>query len=120
MTFQKCCRLSGKKAFSDVFKQAVVSADASFKILGRDTGQPHARLGMAVSRQVDRRAVERNRLKRLIRESFRSHYLSDTQHRPVDIVVLPRRGAVSTSNRQLLEQLSRHWGRIDARLSKEH
>jgi len=120
MTFQRRCRLSGKKAFSAVFQQAVVSADESFKILGRDTGQPHARLGMAVSRQVDRRAVERNRLKRIIRESFRLHYLSDTRHQPVDIVVLPRRGAVSASNRRLFEQLSRHWGRIDERLTKEH
>jgi len=120
MTFQRRCRLSGKKAFSDVFQQAVVSADASFKILGRDTGQPGARLGMAVSRQVDRRAVQRNRLKRIIRESFRLHYLSGTGLRPVDVVVLPRRAAVSTSNQRLFEQLSRHWGQIDKRLSKEH
>lgn len=120
MTFPKRCRLSGSKAFSQVFEQAVVSADACFKILGRDTGQSDARLGMAVSRQVDRRAVGRNRLKRIIRESFRLHYLSGDKRPPVDVIVLPRQQAVSTSNRHLFEQLSRHWGRIDERVSKEH
>ncbi len=72
---------------------------------------------MAVSRQVDRRAVERNRLKRIIRESFRQHYLSNSKHPAVDIVVLPRREAVSICNRRLFDQLSRHWQRIDKRAS---
>src|SRR5699024_1996593 len=34
---------------------------------------PTARLGLAVSRKVSPRAVERNRIKRQIRESFRRH-----------------------------------------------
>jgi ribonuclease P protein component len=100
-----------------VFEQAVVSADASFKVLGRLAAQHKSRLGMAVSRQVEKRAVQRNRLKRLVRESFRTHYLSDpARHPPVDIVVLPRRPAVSASNEQLFDQLSSHWQRIDERL----
>ncbi len=33
-----------------------------------------ARLGMAISRKVDKRAVERNRIRRLIREWFRHRY----------------------------------------------
>jgi ribonuclease P protein component len=119
MTFPRQCRLSGSIAFSRVFQQAVVSADDCFKILGRDTGQPRARLGMAVSRQIDPRAVARNRLKRIVLESFRMHYLSGDDRRPVDVVVLPRRAAASTSNRRLFEQLSRHWRRIDERVSKE-
>jgi ribonuclease P protein component len=100
-----------------VFQQAVVSADACFKVLGRNTGQEGARLGMAVSRQIDRRAVQRNRLKRIIRESFRQHYLSNNKHPAVDIVVLPRREAVSICNRRLFDQLCRHWQRIDKRVS---
>ena len=31
----------------------------------------HARLGLAISKRVSKRAVERNRIKRLLRESFR-------------------------------------------------
>lgn len=121
MTLPRRSRLSGPTAFSSVFQQAVVSADAWFKVLGRNTGQDVSRLGMAVSRQVDRRAVQRNRLKRIIRESFRQHYLFNSKHSgkhaAVDIVVLPRREAVSICNRRLFDQLSRHWQRIDKRAS---
>ena len=119
MTLQRRSRLAGTREFSNVFQDAVVSADASFKVLARNTGRSHSRLGMAVSRQVDKRAVERNRLKRIIRESFRLHYLSDNRQTPVDIVVLPRRQAVSVCNKRLFAQLVRHWDRIDRRVSKE-
>lgn len=111
-------RLSGKAAFSNVFQQAKVSADASFKVLGCLNALQESRLGMAVSRQVDKRAVERNRLKRIVRESFREHYLSSAGVPSLDIVVLPRRQAVSIGNQQLFEQLSRHWQRIDARIDQ--
>jgi ribonuclease P protein component len=116
MTIPRRSRLTGKTAFSDVFEQATVSSDACFKVLGRRAGQTHARLGMAVSRQVDRRAVQRNRLKRIIRESFRAHYLVDDSLLAADFVVLPRSAAVTTSKGQLLEQLDRHWRRLDQKL----
>lgn len=58
------CFASGRKAggryFRCVFRPATDTDPA-----------PIARLGMAVSRKVDTRAVERNRLRRLIREWFR-------------------------------------------------
>jgi len=117
MALSRQSRLCGPKEFSRVFEQAVVSADAGFKVLGRLAEQRNSRLGMAVSREVDKRAVQRNRLKRVIRESFRMHYLSDSPRPPAaDIVVLPRRQAVAASNEQLFDQLASHWARIDDRL----
>ncbi|MCK6439281.1 MAG: ribonuclease P protein component [Planctomycetes bacterium] len=71
--------------------------DAAFKTGGRagngwltvvvaanDTG--HARLGLVVSRKCGN-AVRRNRLKRLIREVFRTN---KGEFAPVDILVIPR------------------------------
>jgi ribonuclease P protein component len=118
MSLPRRSRLSGKEAFSNVFQHAVVSTDASFKVLAHRTGLQESRLGMAVSRQVDKRAVERNRLKRIVRESFRRHYLLHAGEGAIDIVVLPRQQAVSVSNRQLFEQLTQHWQRIDERILK--
>jgi ribonuclease P protein component len=119
MTRSRLSRLSGPEQFSRVFEQAVVSAGAGFKVLGRLAQQQNSRLGMAVSPKVDKRAVQRNRLKRLIRESFRTHYVSDAGLHPVvDIVVLPRRAAAALSNAQVFDQLSGHWERIDGRLQQ--
>lgn len=68
-----------------------------------------ARLGMAVSRKVSVRAVERNRIKRQIRESFREH-----RHMlpAVDILVIAHHRAAAESSARLREDLDRLWSRI--------
>jgi ribonuclease P protein component len=69
---------------------------------------------MAVSRQVDKRAVGRNRIKRVIRESFRQQPASGA--RAVDFVVLPRKESATICNRQLYRSLEKHWARVRTRL----
>lgn len=67
------------------------------------------RLGLAISRKQLRRAVDRNRIKRIVRESFRLHAASLPA---VDIVVLARQPAATAEARQLTRALSKHWNRI--------
>ena len=56
-----------------------------------------------------RTAVARNRLRRLIRESFRHAEQSLTG---LDIVVLVKEPASKASNPQVFTSLSTHWNRI--------
>ena len=58
----------------------------------------HPRLGLAISRKVANKAVSRNRIKRLIRESYR-HWQSRLDN--LDIVILGRVGVAKQSNREL-------------------
>ena len=51
----------------------------------------HPRLGLAISKKIIRKAVDRNRVKRMIRESFR---LNQQQLGCFDIVVLAKRDTV--------------------------
>lgn len=61
--FQRMLR-DGKRSHGRYFRLHVLPASATSLVVG-------ARLGITVSKRVDKRAVERNRIKRAVRESFR-------------------------------------------------
>jgi ribonuclease P protein component len=82
-------------------------------VLARPNAEGPARLGLAIARKCARRAVDRNRLKRLVRESFRSQGLSLWG---LDLVVMCRRDGVAAENAQLLASLASHWARIRKQL----
>ncbi len=70
-----------------------------------------ARLGLAVSRKVSKRAVDRNRIKRCARESFR---LNCADLPCGDAVLVAFRDAVAVDNQTLRDELSRVWRKIVA------
>ena len=82
-----------------------------FTVLCRDNGGLEARLGLAISKKNCRHAVGRNRLKRLVRESFRQHR-ADLQG--LDVVVLNQPDARRAGNKVLAASLERHWQKCRA------
>ena len=66
---------------------------------------------MAVSKKNLPRAVDRNRVKRLIRESFRQQ----NKNIGVDVVVLTRNPIINMDNTQIFEQLDWLWQRAKKR-----
>jgi len=105
-------RLTTGADFSRVFRRATRSADAYFTVLANFRDQPGPRLGMAVSRRTAKSAVVRNRIKRLIRESFR-HGCGRLPC--ADIVVISRPPAAEASNKTLTRSLESHWRRLHSR-----
>ena len=69
----------------------------------------YARLGLAISKHVSKRAVDRNRLKRLLRESFRR-----VRNRlpAVDLVVMAREPAAAMEGSRLLPQIDELWEKL--------
>jgi ribonuclease P protein component len=80
-----------------------------FHLRFRDNELGHARLGLAISKRVSKRAVERNRIKRLVRESFRQ-----VRHRlpPVDLMVMAREQAANVPGPQLLAEIDSLWTKL--------
>lgn len=109
--FPRRARLTGKNAFAAVFAQPIKSSDRYLTVLARPNGLGYPRLGLAISRKVAKSAVMRNRIKRIIRESFR---YSQPWLGGLDCVVMGRAGVTAQDNAMLFTSLQRHWRRITA------
>jgi ribonuclease P protein component len=105
---QKHTRLLKAAEFDRVFKKSVRSSDRFFTVLARPNEMDQPRLGLVISKRKTRLAVNRNRLKRIIRENFR---LSG-EHYSVDYVVLASQHGASASNTELFKSLDGHWKKI--------
>lgn len=104
--FPPAVRLRTAAEFSPVFRHGRRVADQCFVLLARPNQGVTARLGLAVARKAVRRAVQRNRMKRLIRNSFRERR---QQLAALDIVVLVKADAPAFSNQALYDRLARLW-----------
>lgn len=104
--FSRQFRLGKAADFKHVFESAEKSADSYLTVLARPNPLGHARLGLAISKKTVRNAADRNRIKRLIRESFRlrRHGLGN-----LDIVVLARSAANNADRAALRCSIDRHW-----------
>ena len=107
--FPRSARLTESRDFHAVFAGARRFADRHFTLLAAPGSTDRARLGLAVSRKAAPRAIDRNRLKRLIRESFRHQQGSLP---PLDVVVMVRPLARQTESATLSAALDRLWQRI--------
>jgi len=77
-------------------------------ILATPNSLDHARVGLVFSKKNLRRAVQRNRIKRLVRETFRQR----TDLPAYDVVVIGRQGLKQIENPQLIQILDEMWTRL--------
>ncbi|MBI4694197.1 MAG: ribonuclease P protein component [Gammaproteobacteria bacterium] len=106
-TFPRTHRLLDSSSFDLTFRSGNRTGDSYFAVYRRPNELSHPRLGIAVSRKAVRNAAARNRIKRLIRESFRRI----AQRLPeVDFVVQVRGAAQEQTNARLSSSLSRLFG----------
>ena len=114
-SFPRQLRLTRAFDFQQVFKNNFRCADAGITILvGKKKGQG-PRLGFAIARKQVPRAVGRNRLKRLFRESFRraQHQLPTR-----DLVIMVRREILLSGPEKIRAALDQHWNSIIKKCEK--
>ncbi|MEW5838810.1 MAG: ribonuclease P protein component [Pseudomonadota bacterium] len=107
--FDKGARLLRPAEFKNVFDDPVRFSRHGVIVLARKTQNPTGRLGLAVAKKHVRRAHERNRIKRLARETFRLHPVRGCA---LDCVVMVRGGADKASNEELRRALNAAWSRF--------
>ena len=91
-----------------VFQQPQRAGTPQITILGRQNSLGHPRIGLTVAKKNVKRAHERNRIKRLTRESFR---LRQHELPSMDFVVVAKKGVADLDNRALSEALEKLWRR---------
>jgi len=97
-SFPKSHRLLKPRDFQNVFQRARKWSTNGLTLYARPNTLGHPRLGIAISRKCSRSAVVRNRIRRVIRESFR---MCQDQLGGFDLVFLGRAGLERLERREL-------------------
>lgn len=114
LSFGKSSRLLNAADYRAVFDQVDWKVSSKeILCLSRDNGSDHPRLGLVIAKKNVRLAVQRNRVKRIIRESFRLH-----QHQlpPLDIIILARKGINDFNNGELHAEFAKLWQRLNKKV----
>ncbi|MGZ8959758.1 MAG: ribonuclease P protein component [Methylosarcina sp.] len=110
--FPSQLRLKKPDEYKKVFASPVKSSDQYFTLLAVRNELDHPRLGLAIAKKNIKKAVNRNVIKRTVRENFR---IQQRSLGSMDIVVLARREAVGAPPEILRKSLERHWLRLVSR-----
>lgn len=107
MHFRKNHRLLTKTEFQSVFDQQAFKVHYKCLLaLFKPNQQPHARLGLIVGKRVAKLAVTRNKIKRILRESFRLH---KHQLTGFDIVIITRQPCNNLDKVNIREGIDKLW-----------
>ena len=107
--FPRSSRLLTPRDYSEVFSDVQLRVPHKhFLILAKPNALGHARVGLVFSKKNLKHAVQRNRVKRLVRETFR--HQPDLP--PLDIIVLSRHGLANVDNPELNLMLADLWQRL--------
>jgi len=107
LSFGKNRRLLGASDFQPVFNSARFKVSCQhLLVLALPASVDFSRIGLVVAKKNVRRAVDRNRVKRILRESFRHN---QGLLPAVDIVILARSGIGTLSNEDLRQKIEKLW-----------
>lgn len=115
--FDKSLRLLDASAYKAVFDDARIKVSSQQVLyLAREGATSQPRLGLVIAKKNVRHATQRNRIKRIIRESFR---LRQHQLPAVDTVVLARRGLDKLDNSELHGLFNKLWQQLQQKADKQ-
>jgi ribonuclease P protein component len=109
-TFSRSLRLLDSGDFQQVFDSAAFRiSHQHLLLLACHNGRGFPRLGLVIAKKHLRLAVDRNRVKRLSRESFRK---AQDKLLDLDLVLLSRNGLDKLTNPEVFSLLDQHWKRL--------
>ena len=108
--FSRDKRLLTPRHFKAVFDSPTGKVPGkNLLILARENGLDHPRLGLVIGKKSVKLSVQRNRLKRLMRDSFR---LNQQAIAGLDVVIVARKGLGEVENPELHQHFGKLWKRL--------
>ena len=117
-SFGKHKRLLNAGDYKPVFDHADIKASHKHVLLlARRNNLQHNRIGLVMAKKNIRLAVQRNRIKRIIRECFRCSSMCSTISARLDIVILARRGLDTLSSNEVHLLINNQFQQLDKKLN---
>ena len=115
-TFRRAQKLLQATEFKTVFDGSCRVGNRWLTVLASPSPVEHPRLGLAIAKRRVRLSCRRNRVKRIVRESFRLN-----QHRlqALDFVVLAGPAAAQAAPPQLRRAIDELWPRVIKRCAEQ-
>jgi ribonuclease P protein component len=109
LSFPRSHRLATKAEFKRVFDEPFKVAQKHLTVLYRLNQKAHARIGIIVGKRAVNSAVDRNRIRRIVRDSFRFN-----QEKLIgwDIVVIARQQCDTLSKEKIRKGIDDLWERL--------
>jgi len=116
LTFSKDKRLLKASEFQEVFDTNTFKiAHPKLLMLAKFNDREKSRLGLVVGKKNIPSAVDRNYVKRIVRETFRLECFIQ----PIDVVFLARKDAHKLSSEHMTLLLQQSWCRLRQRCGKK-
>lgn len=109
MSFPRSHRLVTKAEFKHIFDEPFKVNQKYLTVLYRPNLKDHARIGIIVGKRAVNSAVDRNRIRRVIRDSFR---LNQEKLIGWDIVIIARQQCDTLSKEKIRKGINDLWERL--------
>lgn len=107
--FPAFCRLKNSQQIQEVLGCARKYKERNLSIFIKPNNLDHSRLAIIIAAKHVSKAVDRNRIKRIIRENFR---LNHDKIKGNDIIIFGYRGIENLSNTELQQCLTKAWQKL--------
>jgi len=113
--FSRKSRLIKPAQYKYVFSKPKRSIDNNFIIIAKKNNENYPRLGLAISKKNIKLAVQRNRIKRIIREFFRINIIVNNVG--IDFVVMAKKNLSNIDNSSLKISLNNNFNKLITQLT---
>jgi len=109
LSFPRSHRLVNKAEYKSLFDKSNKVSQRCLLILFKPNQKSHARLGLVIGKRAVNSAVIRNRIKRILRESFRQN---QEKLKGLDIIIIARQQCDKLSKQKLREGIDQLWEKL--------